>query len=76
MRIAPTHSDVVELAAGASYESSEAPLGYHLVTLNMNERKVLVHPRLWDKRRRDWIPDLNLFQGELGEFPLRCAASR
>ena len=76
MRIAPTHGDVIELAAGASYESSESPLGYHLVTLNMNERKVLVHPRLWDKRRRDWIPDLNLFQGELGEFPLRRAASR
>jgi 3',5'-cyclic AMP phosphodiesterase CpdA len=73
--VTQVHGGVVELAAGASYESSEGSLSYQFVTLNMSKGKVFVHPRCWDKVRREWIADLNQFQGERGEFPLRRAAS-
>jgi predicted MPP superfamily phosphohydrolase len=68
---APTHSVVTELTAGACYESSEALLSYHFATIKLNDRKVIVHPRRWDRNRREWLADLNQFQGEFGEFQLR-----
>lgn len=75
-RVAATHGGVLELAAGASYESSQALLSYHFVTLALSEKAAIMHPRRWDSDRRGWIADLNMFQAESGKFPLSCPASR
>jgi hypothetical protein len=68
------HGGVLELAAGACYESSEHPSSYHLVELwprAPQERRARVHVRYWDPARRDWRPDLNAFGAPWGELPLR-----
>jgi predicted phosphodiesterase len=68
------HGGVLELAAGACYESSEHPNSYHLVELwprAPRERRARVHVRHWDPTRRDWRPDLNAFGAPWGELPLR-----
>jgi predicted phosphodiesterase len=66
-----THKDVIEIAAGASYESSQHPNAYHYLTIDPAQRRLRIFPRQWDRRRRDWSADLNLFQKEWGEFELR-----
>jgi hypothetical protein len=73
-RASARHGGVLELAAGACYESSEHPSSYHLVELwprAPQERRARVHVRYWDPTRRDWRPDLNAFGAPWGELPLR-----
>jgi hypothetical protein len=73
-RASARHGGVLELAAGACYESSEHPSSYHLVELwprSPQERRARVHVRHWDPARRDWRPDLNAFGAPWGELPLR-----
>ena len=73
----PMHGGVIEIAAGASYESSEYPNSYHFLAVDLDASKVRVYPRVWDKNRRDWTSDLNTFRGECGMFtlsPRRTAA--
>jgi predicted MPP superfamily phosphohydrolase len=68
------HGGVLELAAGACYETSEHPNSYHLIELwprAPRERRARVHVRYWDPARRDWRPDLNAFGAPWGELPLR-----
>jgi hypothetical protein len=68
------HDGVLELAAGACYETSEHPNSYHLVELwpaAPRERRARVHVRSWDPARRDWRPELNAFGAPWGELPLR-----
>jgi hypothetical protein len=68
------HDGVLELAAGACYETSEHPNSYHLVELwpaAPRERRARVHVRYWDPARRDWCPELNAFGAPWGELPLR-----
>jgi hypothetical protein len=67
----PAHGGVIELAAGATYESSESTLSYNVLTIDLKTDKVFVHPRLWDVQRREWISNLNVFQRAEGEFRLR-----
>lgn len=66
----PMHGDVLELAAGASYDSSEFPNSYHFIKADLKAGTVEVYPRCWNNAHRDWIADLNLFQGRKGEFKL------
>jgi hypothetical protein len=52
----------VEIAAGASYETSEVALGYQWIELRPLDRSVRVVPRAWSLQRRDWSADLNRYQ--------------
>lgn len=68
------HAGLIELAAGACYESSQHPNSYHLLELRPRaprERRARVHVRYWDPARRDWRADRNAFDGDHGELPLR-----
>ncbi|HET7502650.1 MAG TPA: metallophosphoesterase [Kofleriaceae bacterium] len=66
------HAGLVEIAAGACYESSRYPNAYSLIEADLNARQVLVLPRAWNPRRRCWQPDANLFGGDLCRAPLRA----
>jgi hypothetical protein len=77
-RQSPRHDGVLELAAGASYESSEYPNSYHLIEIRPDApaaRRARVHPRFWDRTRRAWRPDLNVFGGPWGDLPLRVRSA-
>ncbi len=67
------HDMVQELAAGAAYESSQQPNGYHLLEARPREGTLRIWPRFWDVRRREWRADRNLFDAEVHEVPLRRA---
>jgi predicted MPP superfamily phosphohydrolase len=78
-RQSPRHDGVLELAAGACYESSQHPNSYHLIEIRPDaprERRARVHPRFWDRARRAWQADLNVFGGPAGELPLRVRPGR
>lgn len=68
------HAGLIELAAGACYESSQHPNSYHLLELRPRAprpRRARIHVRYWDPARRDWRADRNAFDGDHGELPLR-----
>jgi cysteine-rich repeat protein len=70
----PRHGGVLELAAGACYEDSQYPNSYHLIEIRPDapvERRARVYPRFWDRTRREWQANLNVFRGPFGELPLR-----
>lgn len=66
------HAGVVEIAAGACYESSRYPNAYSLIEANLEARELTVRPRIWNNRRRCWQADGNLFGGDVGRAPLRA----
>ena len=73
-RASARHGGLLELAAGACYETSEHANSYHLIELwpqAPRERRARVHVRYWNPARRDWQPDLNAFGAPWGELPLR-----
>lgn len=70
------HGGVLELAAGACYESSRWPNSYHLVELFPWTGQARIHPRHWDPHRRGWQPDYNLFHASYGEQPLALRRPR
>jgi hypothetical protein len=77
-RQSPRHDGVLELAAGACYESSQYPNSYHLIEIRPDApaaRRARVHPRFWDRTRRAWRPDLNVFGGPWGDLPLRVRSA-
>jgi hypothetical protein len=77
-RQSPHHDGVLELAAGACYESSQYSNSYHLIEIRPDapsERRARVHPRCWDRARRAWQADLNLFRGPWGELPMRVRST-
>ncbi|MBC7975975.1 MAG: metallophosphoesterase [Myxococcales bacterium] len=61
--ISSDHSGLVEIAAGACYESSRYPNAYSLIETNLKTRKVVVLPRVWNTRRRSWQADNNMVPG-------------
>jgi hypothetical protein len=65
------YGGVIEVEAGPVYESSQRVNGYHFISVACETQRVHVRPRRWDDKRRDWIPNLNAFQAEAGDFPLR-----
>jgi predicted MPP superfamily phosphohydrolase len=68
------HAGLIELAAGACYETSQHPNSFHLIELRPRapkERRARIHVRYWDPARRDWRADRNAFDGDHGELPLR-----
>lgn len=70
----PRHGGVLELAAGACYETSQYPNSYHVIEIRPDmpaERRARIYPRFWDHTRREWQADLNVFGGSWGELPLR-----
>jgi predicted MPP superfamily phosphohydrolase len=70
----PRHGGVLELAAGACYETSQVANSYHLIEIPpapSGEHRVRIHPRRWEPARREWRPDLNVFGGPFGELPVR-----
>jgi predicted MPP superfamily phosphohydrolase len=68
------HAGLIELAAGACYETSQHPNSYHLIELRPRapkQRRARIHVRYWDPARRDWRAERNAFDGDFGELPLR-----
>jgi 3',5'-cyclic AMP phosphodiesterase CpdA len=68
MQSSPAHPGMIEIAAGATYETSRYSNAYHFITVRLDQKKVRIYPRHWDTQRRDWTADLNVFQAESGEL--------
>lgn len=66
------HAGLVEIAAGACYESSRYPNAYSLIEMDLEAQEIVVLPRVWNTRRRGWQADGNLFGGEVCRAPLRA----
>jgi hypothetical protein len=66
------HAGLVEIAAGACYESSRYPNAYSLIEVDPKAQEILVLPRVWNTRRRCWQADGNLFAGEVCRASLRA----
>jgi len=66
------HAGLVEIAAGACYESSRYPNAYSLIEVDLKAREITVLPRIWNTRRRGWQADSNLFGGDVCRAPLRA----
>jgi predicted MPP superfamily phosphohydrolase len=66
------HAGLVEIAAGACYESSRYPNAYSLIEVDPEAQEILVLPRVWNTRRRCWQADGNLFAGEVCRASLRA----
>jgi hypothetical protein len=66
------HAGLVEIAAGACYESSRYPNAYSLIEADLKAREIIVLPRVWNTRRRCWQADINLFGGDVCRAPLRA----
>ena len=69
-------SEVLELAAGASYAGSGFPNAYQWIEAFPAEQRVRVHMRRWDKH--SWIADRNAYggQAEDGHSDFELAASQ
>lgn len=70
--VSSDHAGLVEITAGACYESSRYPNAYSLIEANLKTREVVVLPRVWNTRRRCWQADSNLFGGDVCRAPLRA----
>ena len=64
----PNHRGIVQLAAGAAYETSKYPNSYHLVEVSPSRGKARIFPRFWNQHKRNWAPDFNVFEAESGEL--------
>lgn len=65
------HAGLVEIAAGACYESSRYPNAYSMIEVDLKTREIVVLPRVWNTRRRCWQADDNLSGGQACRAPLR-----
>jgi hypothetical protein len=66
------HAGLVEIAAGACYESSRYPNAYSLIEVDLEAQEIIVLPRVWNTRRRGWQADGNLFGGDVCRASLRA----
>ena len=68
---AANHDSVIELAAGACYESSTLPNSYQLIELHTENRVLRHFPRFWNPAKRLWQAELNMHEGESGDYTMR-----
>lgn len=67
------HAGVVEIAAGACYESSRYHNAYSLIEVDLQAREITLLPRVWNVRRRCWQFDGNLFRSDVRRASLPAA---